>query len=79
MQGTTTKKLLFHRQPIITAIRLGRLVNLNPGITLWHQGEELVLCACTQGLELNIYHSFELQHSDSCSSERSVCMQPHLG
>lgn len=38
------KKLLFHRQAIITAIRLGGLVNLNPGITLWHQWAELVLC-----------------------------------
>lgn len=38
------KKLLFHRQAIITAIRLGGLVNLNPGITLWHQRAELVLC-----------------------------------
>lgn len=36
--------LLFHRQAIITAIRLGGLVNLNLGITLWHQGEEDVLC-----------------------------------
>lgn len=44
MQGTTTKKLLFHCQAIITAKGLRRLVNLNLGITLWHQGEETVLC-----------------------------------
>lgn len=45
LQATTTKKLLFHCQTIITAIRLRRLVNLHLGITLWHQGEEPVLCS----------------------------------
>lgn len=44
LQATTTKELLFRCQTIITAIRLRRLVNLHLGITLWHQGEEPVLC-----------------------------------
>ena len=43
-QPPKSSALLFHRQAIITAVRLGRLVNLNLGITLWHQGEEDVLC-----------------------------------
>lgn len=45
LQATTTKELLFRCQTIITAIRLRRLVNLHLGITLWHQGEEPVLCS----------------------------------
>lgn len=45
LQATTTKELLVRCQTIITAIRLGRLVNLHLGITLWHQGEESVLCS----------------------------------
>lgn len=40
--------VLFHCQAIITAIRLEKLVYLNLGITLRHQGEEdVLLCACT--------------------------------
>lgn len=44
---------LSHHQAIITAIRLERLVNLNLGITKWHQGEEDVLCCVPK---LNFHH-----------------------
>lgn len=42
-QPPKSSVLLFPCQAIITAIRSGRLVNLNPGITLWHQAEEDVM------------------------------------
>lgn len=51
LQTSTTKE--FHRQAIITAISSGRLVNFNLRITLWHQGEESVLCFV---LVCKIYH-----------------------
>lgn len=43
-QPPKSSAVLFHCQAIITAIRLERLVNLNLGIILWHQGKEDVLC-----------------------------------
>lgn len=62
--------LLFHRQAIITAIRLGRLVNLNLGITLWHQGGEDVLCACT--LVMLLWTTQRVKSGGSCSSHNAI-------